>query len=59
MTDFEQFAQERVIVMSAPNGARRGRADHAALPTTPQESADDAVSLLEAGVSVLHLPSAN
>lgn len=41
--------------MAAPNGARRGHADHKALPITPRESADDAVALLEAGVSVLHL----
>jgi len=43
------------MVMSAPNGARRDHADHAALPMTADESASDAVALLDAGVSILHL----
>lgn len=43
------------MIMSAPNGARRGHADHPALPITPEESAKDAVALLDAGVSILHL----
>ena len=53
--DFQAFAQDKVLIMSAPNGARRGHADHAALPITPEESARDAVTLVDAGVSVLHL----
>ena len=53
--DFRGFARDRVMIMSAPNGARRGHADHPALPMTPEESAKDAVTLLDAGVSVLHL----
>ena len=55
MTNFKEFAGDKVIVMAAPNGARRGHAEHKALPMTAQESADDAASLLESGVSVLHL----
>ena len=55
MNSFTEFASDRVIVMSAPNGARRNHADHQALPMTAQESADDAVALLDAGVGVLHL----
>lgn len=55
MTNFTEFAQDKVIIMAAPNGARRGHADHQALPVTAKESADDAVALLESGVSVLHL----
>ena len=55
MSGFAEFASDRVIVMSAPNGARRNHADHQALPMTAQESAADAVALLEAGVGVLHL----
>jgi uncharacterized protein (DUF849 family) len=51
----QQFAAERVMVMAAPNGARRTPADHPALPVTADELADCAASLLEAGVSVLHL----
>ena len=50
-----ELAPKKVMVMSAPNGARRGHADHEALPITPQESADDALALLEAGVCILHL----
>lgn len=56
MTDgCRQFAQERVIIMSAPNGARRSQDDHAALPITPAELADNAEALCAAGVSILHL----
>ena len=55
MSNFAEFAQDKVIIMAAPNGARRGHADHRALPISAQESADDAVALLESGVSVLHL----
>ncbi|MEX0708000.1 MAG: 3-keto-5-aminohexanoate cleavage protein [Woeseia sp.] len=51
----QQFAARHVIVMAAPNGARRGHDDHAALPVTPREIADCAADLLDAGVSVLHL----
>jgi 3-keto-5-aminohexanoate cleavage enzyme len=53
--DFRGFAQDRVIVMSAPNGARRNHDDHAALPMTAEESAQDAIALRDAGVSILHL----
>ena len=52
---FRQFARDKVIVMSAPNGARRDHADHPALPVTAAESARDAIALRDAGVSVLHL----
>jgi uncharacterized protein (DUF849 family) len=54
-TRHQQFAAERVMVMAAPNGARRTHADHPALPVTADELADCAASLLDAGVSVLHL----
>ena len=52
---FRQFSSEKVMVMSAPNGARRGLADHPALPITAERSAQDATALLHAGVSILHL----
>ncbi|MDX1499907.1 MAG: 3-keto-5-aminohexanoate cleavage protein [Woeseiaceae bacterium] len=52
---WRRFSADRVIVMAAPNGARRTRADHPALPLTPEEQAADAVCLKEAGASVLHL----
>lgn len=53
--DFERFAKGRVMIMSAPNGARRSQADHPALPITPAELAANAVALRDAGVSILHL----
>jgi len=53
--NFRRFAEDKVIIMSAPNGARRGHADHPALPVTAEESALDAIALRDAGVSILHL----
>lgn len=46
---------DKVMVMCAPNGARRQKADHPAIPLTPGELAEEATRLLAAGVSVLHL----
>ena len=44
-----------LVVMVAPNGARRTKADHANLPITPAEIAEEAVRCAEAGASVLHV----
>jgi 3-keto-5-aminohexanoate cleavage enzyme len=44
-----------LVVMVAPNGARRTKADHAALPITPSEIARAAARCAEAGASVLHV----
>ncbi|HZW59235.1 MAG TPA: 3-keto-5-aminohexanoate cleavage protein [Woeseiaceae bacterium] len=54
-TACQLFARDRVMIVAAPNGARRARADHAALPLSAAELADCAVQLREAGASVLHL----
>ncbi len=43
------------IVMSAPNGARRGKDDHQSLPITPAELADCAENISDAGASIMHL----
>ena len=43
------------IVMSAPNGARRGKADHAGIPLSPAELAENAKAILDCGASLLHL----
>ena len=43
------------IVAVAPNGARRTKADHPALPMTPDEIAREAASCLDAGAAFLHL----
>jgi 3-keto-5-aminohexanoate cleavage enzyme len=53
--DFRQFSREKIIIMSAPNGARRSQTDHPAVPISSQELAENAVALRDAGVSVLHL----
>lgn len=44
-----------VILCSAPNGARRTRADHAGLPMTSDDIADCAVACRDAGAALLHL----
>ncbi len=49
------FAEKHVIIMSAPNGARRSREDHPALPITAEQLAAEAAQLLEQQVAVLHL----
>ncbi|PHS24872.1 MAG: class III aminotransferase [Robiginitomaculum sp.] len=43
------------IIMSAPNGARRQKSDHPALPITPQDLAACAEEVADAGASILHL----
>lgn len=43
------------IIMSAPNGARRQKADHPSLPITPDDMADCAEEIVEAGATILHL----
>ena len=47
--------QKPFIVMCAPNGARKSKADHPALPIAPPELADCAESILDAGAAILHL----
>ncbi len=44
-----------LILMSAPNGARRTKADHPGLPITPVELASEAKRVVEAGATLLHL----
>ncbi|MEM7193885.1 MAG: 3-keto-5-aminohexanoate cleavage protein [Pseudomonadota bacterium] len=43
-----------VIVMVAPNGARKTKSDHPNLPTTVEETAAVAVDCFRCGASVLH-----
>ncbi len=43
------------MVIAAPNGARRGKADHANLPVTIEEIAVEAARCQRAGAAVLHL----
>jgi len=44
-----------VLIMVAPNGARRTKADHSALPITPDELAQTAVECRAAGAAAIHL----
>lgn len=44
-----------VSITVAPNGARRGKADHAAIPLTSAEIAAEARACREAGAAILHL----
>lgn len=43
------------MIMVAPNGARRQKADHPALPTTTQEICSTAVACADAGADAIHL----
>lgn len=53
--ELQTFESDRIMIMAAPNGARRTRSDHPALPVTAAELASNAGDLVEAGASVLHL----
>ena len=44
-----------LIIAVAPNGARKTKADHPALPITPEELAETAARCLDAGASMIHL----
>lgn len=43
-----------MLIAVSPNGARKTRADHPALPLTPLELADTAVACAEAGAGMIH-----
>lgn len=44
-----------VILTVAPNGARKGKRDHPALPLTPDEIASCAAACADAGATMIHL----
>ena len=44
-----------LILSVAPNGARKTKKDHPALPITPRELAETALACREAGASMIHL----
>ncbi|MGA8261122.1 MAG: 3-keto-5-aminohexanoate cleavage protein [Arenicellales bacterium] len=46
---------EPLILTVAPNGAYKTKADHPALPVTPDELAATAASCLDAGAAMIHL----
>ncbi len=43
-----------IIIMVAPNGARKTRSDHQSLPVSIEETVDEALACFEAGASALH-----
>lgn len=45
----------KTMIMVAPNGARRTKNDHPALPITPDELAQEAVACFAAGASAMHM----
>ncbi|KUM24167.1 class III aminotransferase [Mesorhizobium loti] len=47
--------QNRVAIAVAPNGGRRTKADHPALPITPDELAHAAAASLDAGAAMIHV----
>ncbi|MFT6557400.1 3-keto-5-aminohexanoate cleavage protein [Sneathiella sp.] len=44
-----------LIITVAPNGARKTREDHPALPITPEQLAEEALLCKQAGASMIHL----
>lgn len=46
---------KELCIMVAPNGARRGAADHPALPLTPEALAQTAAACAAAGATAIHL----
>lgn len=54
MTENERPSRQ-VMIMVAPNGARRTKADHPALPMTAEELARDAQECREAGAAAIHM----
>jgi 3-keto-5-aminohexanoate cleavage enzyme len=48
-------ARGRVVLAVAPNGGRKTKRDHPALPLTPSELARTAAECLERGASMIHL----
>lgn len=49
------LGQNSVAIAVAPNGGRRTKADHPALPIAPDELADAAAASLDAGAAMIHV----
>ncbi|OMH38055.1 3-keto-5-aminohexanoate cleavage protein [Motiliproteus sp. MSK22-1] len=49
--------QPPCLIMVAPNGARRSKNDHPALPVTPEEMAEEVAACVAAGAAMVHLHS--
>ena len=46
---------KKILIIVAPNGARKTKQDHPKLPITPEELADEVENCVEAGASMVHL----
>ncbi len=46
---------EPLVIAVAPNGARKTKADHAAIPLTPLELGEEAARCRDAGAAMIHL----
>ncbi|MEO3431003.1 3-keto-5-aminohexanoate cleavage protein [Pelagibius sp. CAU 1746] len=55
MSDIPSVDWAPLILAVAPNGARKTRADHPAVPITPAELAETALAAQAAGASMIHL----
>jgi 3-keto-5-aminohexanoate cleavage enzyme len=53
--DHDQTTQAPVAIAVAPNGGRRGKSDHPALPISPPELAQTAAQCLAAGAAMIHV----
>src|SRR5689334_12670119 len=49
------YGPHRVAIAVAPNGGRRTKADHPAIPLTPAELARTAAECLDAGAAMIHV----
>ena len=49
------MAEQKILIAVAPNGARRSREDHPALPVTPDEIAETAAACARAGAAMIHV----
>ena len=48
-------AEQALMLAVAPNGARKTREDHPALPLSPAELADTSAACRDAGACMIHL----
>jgi len=55
VTETPKAERAPVAIAAAPNGGRRGKQDHPALPITARELAQTASACLEAGAAMFHL----
>jgi uncharacterized protein (DUF849 family) len=55
MDSLKQQTKHKIVLAVGPNGSRRGKSDHSALPITKAEIVREAASWRDAGASMVHL----